>query len=126
MNTVPSYRIRGVDVLGFRNENEFITELFAGDTVKTGVMVAINAEKIIISERDPALRAVIDTAKFRYADGIGIVRSIKKKYSANVERIAGVDLWHSVMQRAGQNRIPVFLIGGRHEVLNTVQQRLKK
>jgi UDP-N-acetyl-D-mannosaminouronate:lipid I N-acetyl-D-mannosaminouronosyltransferase len=125
MSTVPSYRIRSVDVLGFRDENEFIAELFAGDTVKTGVMVAINAEKIIISERDPVLRTVIDTARYRYADGISIVRSIRKRYSANVERIAGVDLWQSMMRRAGQDRIPVFLLGGRPEVLNIVQQRLK-
>jgi UDP-N-acetyl-D-mannosaminouronate:lipid I N-acetyl-D-mannosaminouronosyltransferase len=69
---------------------------------------------------------VIDTANYRYADGIRIVRSIKKKYSANVERITGVDLWHSMMRRAGQDRIPVFLLGGRPEVLNTVQQRLKE
>ncbi|MBV8992362.1 MAG: WecB/TagA/CpsF family glycosyltransferase [Pseudonocardiales bacterium] len=59
------------------------------------------------------MRTVIDTARYRYADGISIVRSIKKKYSANVERITGVDLWHSMMRRAGQDRIPVFLIGGR-------------
>lgn len=126
MNPVPSYRIRGVDILGFHDENELIAKLFAGDTVKTGVMVAINAEKIIISERDPALRAVIDAARYRYADGISIVRSIKKRYSTNVERIAGVDLWHTMMQRAGQDRIPVFLLGGRPEVLSTVQQRLKE
>ena len=126
MRTVRSYRIRDVDILGFCEEKEFITELFAGDTVKTGVMVAINAEKIIISERDPALRTVIDTARYRYADGISVVRSIRKRYSANVERIAGVDLWYSMMRRAGQDRIPVFLLGGRPEVLTTVQQRLKE
>ena len=66
-----------------------------------------------LSDQDPILRTVIDTARYRYADGISIVRSIKKKYSANVERITGVDLWHSMMRRAGQDRIPVFLIGGR-------------
>ncbi|MGW2651538.1 WecB/TagA/CpsF family glycosyltransferase [Streptomyces sp. NPDC001393] len=88
-------------------------------------MVAINAEKVVAAERDPALRAAIDAARYRYADGISIVRSIRKKYGAHLERIAGVDLWQSMMRRAGREQATVFLLGGRPEVLQAVRQRLR-
>lgn len=123
---VPVYQIRGLSLLGWQNMQDAIDFLFSGESVRTGTLVAINAEKILAAERDPALLQLIAGAEFKYADGISIVRSIRKKYpSAQLQRIAGADLWEAIMQRAGQEGTPVFLIGGKENVLARTEQKLR-
>ncbi|QWA11537.1 lipopolysaccharide N-acetylmannosaminouronosyltransferase [Sodalis ligni] len=115
---VPQYRIRGLAIWGFRDQQHCVDYLFDGHRVKTGCLVAMNAEKVLKAERDAALFALLNEAEIKYADGISIVRSIRRKYvSARVTRIAGADLWEGIMERAGKTGTPVFLIGSRPAVL---------
>lgn len=126
MSTVEKYSIRGIDICGFYDMDRFVEHLFADDGLATGTLVAINAEKVMIAEQDPVLRDLIDAAEYKYADGISIVRSIRKKYSdANIKRIAGADLWERLMQKAGEKGTPVFLVGGKTEVLAETCDKLK-
>ncbi|WP_440086063.1 WecB/TagA/CpsF family glycosyltransferase [Streptosporangium sp. LJ11] len=60
-----------------------------------------------------------------YADGISVVWSIRRKYGARLERIAGIDLWHALMRHAGRDQVPVFPLGACPEVVAVVEQRLK-
>ncbi len=63
-------------------------------------------------EDNPEVRALIEAAEF-VCDGISVVRSLRKKYpQARVSRVAGADLWEALMQRAGAEGTPVFLVGG--------------
>lgn len=91
--------------------------LFADGQLKQGTLVAINAEKLLTAEDNPEVRALIAAAEFKYADGISVVRSIRKKFpQAQVSRVAGADLWEALMARAGKEGTPVFLVGGKPEV----------
>ena len=100
--------------------------LFDGGRVKQGTLVAMNAEKILKAEEDPALHALLDEAEYKYADGISMVRSIRRKYpAADVSRVAGADLWEALMQRAGREGTPVFLVGGKPGVLAETEQKLR-
>lgn len=121
----PTYRLRGLDILGFGSQEEFLDELFADGRVKTGLMIAFNAEKVIVCDRDPVLRRVAEQAAYTYADGISVVRSIRRKYAERLPRIAGIDLWQAMMIRAGREQVPVFLLGAHAEVLGAVERRLK-
>ncbi|MFT8090594.1 WecB/TagA/CpsF family glycosyltransferase, partial [Salmonella enterica subsp. enterica serovar Enteritidis] len=61
-----------------------------------------------------------------YADGISMVRAIRRKYAgAEVSRVAGADLWEALMQRAGQLGTPVFLVGGKTEILSETEEKLR-
>ncbi|RLM21541.1 lipopolysaccharide N-acetylmannosaminouronosyltransferase [Brenneria alni] len=123
---IPTYSIRGLSIFGFRHRAQFVDYLFTGDRVKTGTLVAINAEKVLTAEKDMALRALLDQAEYKYADGISIVRSIRRKYpQADVTRIAGADLWEALMQHAGKEGTPVFLVGGKPAVLAQTQTKLQ-
>ncbi|AHF73029.1 putative UDP-N-acetyl-D-mannosaminuronic acid transferase [Candidatus Sodalis pierantonius str. SOPE] len=123
---VPHYQIRGLALWGFRDREEFIDYLFAGGRLKTGTLVAINAEKVLRAERDAALKQLLDEAEYKYADGISIVRSIRRKYRhAEVSRIAGADLWEDLMARAGREGVSVFLLGGRPVVLMQTEAQLR-
>ncbi|WP_130833148.1 lipopolysaccharide N-acetylmannosaminouronosyltransferase [[Erwinia] mediterraneensis] len=122
----PQYQIRGVTLYGFDRMASFLDFLFADGKVRCGTLVAINAEKMLTAETDSDLRVLLQQAEFKYPDGISIVRSIRKKYpAAQVSRIAGADLWEALMERAGREGTPVFLIGGRQPVLDETCDKLR-
>ncbi|MBK4727822.1 lipopolysaccharide N-acetylmannosaminouronosyltransferase [Pantoea agglomerans] len=125
--TVPQYQIRGIMLSGFRDMAQFVDYLNQQGELKTGTLVAINAEKVLTAEADAAVYQLIDAAEYKYADGISIVRSIRKKYpQAQVSRIAGADLWEALMERAGREGTPVFLIGGKPPVLAQTIDKLRR
>lgn len=124
--SVPQYQLRGYNLWGFRDMAHCMDFLFDGGRIKQGTLVAMNAEKILKAEKDKALNALLDEAEYKYADGISMVRSIRRKYpGAKVSRVAGADLWEALMQRAGREGTPVFLIGGRPEVLEETKEKLR-
>ena len=125
--TIPKYCIRDIELWGFRNITEFRDHLLSENGVKTGTLIAINAEKVLATERDAQLRALIKDADYKYADGVSMIASIRRKYpEAKVERVPGADLWETLMHRAGQLGTPVFLIGGRQEVLAKTEDKLRR
>lgn len=127
INLISNYSIRGLNICGFYNKTELVNYLFANGNLKQGKLIAINAEKILMIEKNNKLRDFINTAEYKYADGISIIRSIQYKYpDSNINRIAGIDLWEAIMKRAGKENIPVFLIGGHQKVLQETKNKLRK
>lgn len=118
--------IRDIELLAVKNQQEFVRFLLGSEKIQQGKLIALNAEKIITAENHPEIRTLLEQAEFKYADGISIVLSIKKKYPqyAALERIAGADLWEALMQQAGKLGTAVFLIGAKNETLNDVKRKL--
>lgn len=122
----PVYDLRGLKLIGWRNMQHALDYLYADGALRNGTLVAINAEKMLTIADDAQVRALIETAEFKYADGISVVRSIRKKYpQAQVDRVAGADLWEALMERAGREGTPVFLLGGKPEVLAQTEAKLR-
>ncbi|VEB03099.1 putative UDP-N-acetyl-D-mannosaminuronic acid transferase [Klebsiella pneumoniae] len=125
--SAPLYLLRGLQLIGWRDMPHALDYLFADGVLREGTLVAINAEKMLAVEDNPEVRALIEAAEFKYADGISVVRSLRKKYpQAQVSRVAGADLWEALMQRAGAEGTPVFLVGGKPEVLAQTESRLRQ
>lgn len=125
--TAPAYTLRGLELIGWRNMQHALDFLYAGGNLKQGTLVAINAEKMLTLEDDAEVKTLINAAEFKYADGISVVRSVNKKYpNANVSRVAGADLWEALMARAGAEGTPVFLIGGKPDVLAETTEKLRQ
>jgi len=123
----PRYSLRGVDLHAFSDMASFLDFLMPSGRPRSGTLVAMNAEKMLTLEEDAQLRALIAEAEFKYPDGISIVRSLRKKYpQLQVNRIAGADLWEALMARAGHTGTPVFLIGGREQVLQETCAKLRR
>ncbi|WP_428944465.1 lipopolysaccharide N-acetylmannosaminouronosyltransferase [Pantoea sp. FN060301] len=126
-SSVPQYQIRGITLLGFRDMAGFLDYLYQGERLRTGTLVAINAEKVLKTESQPEIKQLINAAEYKYADGISIVRAIRKKYpQAEVSRIAGADLWEALMARAGREGTPVFLVGGQPAILEQTADKLRR
>ncbi len=125
--SAPQYDLRGLKLIGWRDMQHALDYLCAGGHIKTGTLVAINAEKMLTLEDNPEVRQLIEAAEFKYADGISVVRSVRKKYpAANISRVAGADLWEALMARAGADGTPVFLVGGKPEILAQTEQKLRR
>lgn len=125
--SAPLYLLRGLQLIGWRDMQHALDFLYADGAIRQGTLVAINAEKMLAVEDDPEVRALIEAAEFKYADGISVVRSLRKKYPlAQVSRVAGADLWEALMERAGAEGTPVFLIGGKPEVLTQTCTQLRQ
>ncbi len=122
----PLYDLRGLKLVGWRDMQHALDFLYADGDIRQGTLVAINAEKMLTIEDDAQVRALIEAAEFKYADGISVVRSLHKKFpQAQVSRVAGADLWEQLMARAGAAGTPVFLVGGKPEVLAQTEQKLR-
>lgn len=126
-SAAPQYQIRGLSLYGFRDMAQCLDFLYGDGQLKTGTLVAINAEKVLTAESDAEMFKLIDAAEYKYADGISIVRSIRKKYpQAQVARVAGANLWEALMERAGREATPVFLLGGKPDVLAQTEEKLRR
>ena len=124
--SAPLYDLRGLKLIGWRDMQHALDYLCASDGMRTGTLVAINAEKMLTIEDNAQVRDLIEAAEFKYADGISVVRSLRKKYpDADISRVAGADLWEALMARAGADGTPVFLIGGKPEILTQTEQKLR-
>lgn len=124
--TAPIYDLRGLQLIGWRDMHHALDYLYAGGQLKQGTLVAINAEKVLTAEDNPEVRTLIEAAEYKYADGISVVRSVRKKFpNAQVSRVAGADLWEALMARAGEEGTPVFLVGGKSDVLAQTQAKLR-
>ncbi|GAB3249835.1 WecB/TagA/CpsF family glycosyltransferase [Kineosporia babensis] len=119
------YEIRGLSISNYRDQSVLLDDVFGADGVATGTMVAMNAEKIVIAETDIDLRDSIEKADYRYADGVSVVLAVRRRHGVRLARIAGADLWQSMMRRAAQQNTPVFLLGGRPPVSLEVERRLR-
>lgn len=125
--TAPQYAIRGLNVLGWRDIQHALDYLYVDGMLKYGTLIAINAEKMLAVENDAQVRKLIEDTEFKYADGISVVRSIRKKFpEAQVSRVAGADLWEALMQRAGEEGTPVFLVGGKPEIVAETTEKLRR
>lgn len=90
-----------------------------------GVAIAVNAEKVIKSIKEPEVGNLLLNATLRYADGIGVVRTLARKSRQPVARIPGCELWEHLMARAGKLQLPVFLVGAKPEVIQLTSDKLK-
>lgn len=89
--------------------------------------VVLNAGKVVLMERDPALRKIIAACPLDNADGMSIVWAGKALGVRFPERVAGIDLMARLFEVSERRGWPVYFLGARQEVLdaftNVVRQR---
>jgi UDP-N-acetyl-D-mannosaminouronate:lipid I N-acetyl-D-mannosaminouronosyltransferase len=107
--------------------NEAVSSVFSplNGRVIPGFGVAINPEKVMKARIDDKLMKALLSATLPFADGIGVVLALRSKSARQVARIPGCEFWMALMQKAGQNQQPVFLVGAKPEVLVQVKAKLK-
>ncbi len=84
--------------------------------------VVVNVDKLVKASRDQELRQIINDCALVNVDGMPVVWASRLLGKPLKERVAGVDLFESLMRRSAEKGWRVFLLGAREEVISGVKQ----
>lgn len=110
--------INGVKIHPFKSVDELLE--YVND--KKGILVAINAEKIL--HATPQTCDIINR-NIGYCDGAGAVMTLKKKGFEAV-KLPGCELWLNIIEKTYKQGKTFYLVGGKQEVIDATVKKLKK
>ena len=108
--------INGVKFYAPRSAKELIDYAFS----KTGILVAVNAEKL--SNANVNTRRIINN-NIGYPDGVGAVFALKTKGIGYSCKIAGCELWLEIIDRYWNSK-SFYLVGGEDNIINMTIKKL--
>lgn len=111
--------LNGVRVYAFVSHEELLDHVER----EKGILVAINAEKIL--HATDQTRGIINR-NIGYCDGIGAVMAMKKKGYKEVVKIPGCELWLNIIASLYQSDKTFYLVGGKQEVIEATVNKLKE
>ena len=110
--------LRGVKVFPFASFQELLSYVSG----KKGILVAINAEKILHATEQT--RDIINR-NIGYCDGAGAVMALKKKGYEAV-KLPGCELWLKIIESTYKEGKTFYLVGGKQEVIDATVEKLRK
>ncbi len=113
-----SVSVNGVNIYPFSSFEDIIDYAKS----KKGILVAINAEKILHATSQT--REIINR-NIGYCDGAGAVMALKKK-GHNVVKLAGCELWLKIVERMYAEGNTFYLVGGKQNVIDATVEKLNR
>lgn len=110
--------LNGVEVMPFTSESE----LFDFVDVNKGILVAINAEKIL--HATDQTRGIINR-NLGYIDGAGAQIALRQKGFKDAVKIPGCELWLKLVEHFHAEKT-FYLVGGKKEVIEETVGKLRK
>ena len=86
----------------------------------------VNAAKVVNMRSDPELAKAMLNSDAIYADGMSVVWASRVLGKPLPERIAGIDLMHSILQQGQPRKYRVFCLGASPEILDKVCETFDK
>jgi UDP-N-acetyl-D-mannosaminouronate:lipid I N-acetyl-D-mannosaminouronosyltransferase len=111
-------QINGVNIYGFTSKEDLMKYI----SDKKGILVAVNAEKIIYAT--DKTREIINN-NIGYADGLGAVVSLKNNGIRNAVRIPGCELWLNIISSHYKTNT-FYFIGGKEETISLTISKLRQ
>ena len=108
--------LNGVEIFPFDSEQQLLHYV---DTHK-GILVAINAEKILHATEQT--RAIINR-NIGYCDGAGAQMALKQKCYKDACKIPGCELWLKIITRFYKEKT-FYLVGGKPQIVNETVEKL--
>lgn len=110
--------VNGVMIYPFAS----VGQLIAHVAEHKGILVAINAEKILHATDET--RNIINR-NIGYCDGAGAVMALSKR-GYEVTKIAGCELWLNIIDALHAEGKTFYLVGGKQEVIDATVEKLRK
>ena len=88
--------------------------------------VVVNVAKVVNMRKDSALDESVRACEIINIDGMGVVLGARILGHDVPERVAGVDLFHHLLQMSAERGFPVFLLGAKDEVVTEAHRRVKE
>lgn len=109
--------MNGVEIFPFDSEQQLLS--FVNE--HKGILVAINAEKILHATEQT--RAIINR-NIGYCDGAGAQIALKQKGYETACKIPGCELWLKIVARFYQEKT-FYLVGGKPQVIKETVEKLQ-
>lgn len=116
--------VGGIQITPFDSMEDAVAHVIQSTGITPGFGIAINPEKIIMARKDVTLRDQLNSGTLRFADGMGVVKTMRKK-GVPSQRIPGVEFWQALMMGSREQQVPVMLIGARPEINQQAAAKLK-
>lgn len=110
--------LNGVEIYPFDSEQSLLS--FVNDN--KGILVAINAEKIL--HATDQTRGIINR-NIGYCDGAGAQMALKQKGFENACKIPGCELWLKIVAQFYREET-FYLIGGKPQIIEETVSKLRK
>ncbi|MFQ3599564.1 MAG: WecB/TagA/CpsF family glycosyltransferase [Chloroherpetonaceae bacterium] len=88
--------------------------------------VVVNAAKVVEANKNPELKAIIESCEIINVDGQAVVWASRILGKPLKERVAGIDLMQALVERASQKKWGVYFFGAKQEVLDKVIARYQR
>ena len=88
--------------------------------------VVLNAAKVVQMASDPELREIVRSCDLVNADGASIVWASRMLGRSVPERVAGIDLFTDIVERAASSGHSVYFLGATDEVLDEMLERFRR
>jgi N-acetylglucosaminyldiphosphoundecaprenol N-acetyl-beta-D-mannosaminyltransferase len=92
---------------------------------KKGWLATVNVSILMMMRADPWLQKFVDRAALVVADGQPLIWFAPWLHQALPERVTGVDLVHSLCQRAEKEGKRIYLLGGTKPIVTQLADRLR-
>lgn len=111
--------INGVKIYPFTSFRQLLKHVEA----HKGILVAINAEKILHATEQT--RSIINR-NIGYCDGAGAVMALHKKGYYDVTKIPGCVLWLRIIDALREEGKTFYLVGSKQEVIESTVEKLQQ
>jgi N-acetylglucosaminyldiphosphoundecaprenol N-acetyl-beta-D-mannosaminyltransferase len=88
-------------------------------------VMTVNASHLCMLRRDPSLATACKAADLTVADGMSVVWALQAAGQPVPERVAGIDLMVRLLEAADKNKLSVYFLGARREVVETLVERCR-
>lgn len=111
--------VNGVKINPFTSFNELLDHVAR----HKGILVAINAEKIL--HATPQTRDIINR-NIGYCDGIGAVMALRRHGQKQAVKLPGCELWLKIIAALYKDGKRFYLVGSKQEVIEATVAKLKQ
>ena len=123
---LPKVEIIGVSITALVFQEQ-ISEILTWARQRSGRVICVaNVHMLMETRRDEALRSVLNKADLVTPDGMPLVWMMRRLGLVSQDRVAGMDIFKAVCQRAMEEGISIYLLGSTQNVLEKMKARLKK
>jgi N-acetylglucosaminyldiphosphoundecaprenol N-acetyl-beta-D-mannosaminyltransferase len=88
--------------------------------------VVVNVAKLINMQKDIELAESVKACDLINIDGMGVVLGARFMGHDIPERVAGVDLFHNLLDMSAEKDFPVFLLGAEEEIVSKTAEKVKE
>lgn len=110
--------LNGVEIFPFNSEEQLLHYV----NVHKGILVAINAEKILHATEK--MRAIINR-NVGYCDGAGAQLALQQKGYKGACKVPGCELWLKIVARFYKEKT-FYLVGGKPQVIEETVEKLRQ